>query len=336
MSANTNWQSPSYHIRQNLPVSMELATSIQYQGLRPIFAQNVEAKRKKLIPARLFMDKKGKVERYYWREIFKTYCEYVLNWLQQNSDQVKDIIEFQSRFRGIATELKKKAKKHWQALDKQSPKYDLKERTEAEFLSQVPVPLIRIEAKYRQIEKNDQKIGKWINQSGQLASVEEIGSEWYRSKGYNILACERKFISTWVGTFLSLPIQDPSDLRVRSTFRNSTKGWTSHNQNSLLISILLPEDFGSPEYYKRREVAIKAGIRRMRTAGNLRTLFDELLDDSESLRDYLWVNDDKTVEVARIALNILPKETVVTSVEWAIQDFWHRQPGWPDLICLQG
>lgn len=74
----------------------------------------------------------------------------------------------------------------------------------------------------------------------------------------------------------------------------------------------------------------------MRIVGNLQTLFDALLDEGESLRDYLWVNDDKTIEVARIALNILPKEIVVAGVEWAVQDFWHRQPGWPDLFVYKG
>ncbi len=29
---------------------------------------------------------------------------------------------------------------------------------------------------------------------------------------------------------------------------------------------------------------------------------------------------------------VLPKETVIASVEWAIQDFWKRQPGWSDLF----
>ncbi|MCX6356013.1 MAG: VRR-NUC domain-containing protein [Candidatus Aureabacteria bacterium] len=278
---------------------------------------------------------KGKVERFYWREIIKTYYGYVLDWLQQNSKQVKDIIEFEARFPDIASEFKKKAKKHWQVIDKQSPKYNLKEKTEAEFLSQVRVPTIKIQAEYRQIEKNGQKIGKWINQAGKLVPVEEIATEWYRFKGYMVLGCERRIISTWVGTYLAHSIQDPSDVQVRPTLRNSTKGWTSQNRNNRLISILLPEDFGSAEYYKRREAAIRAGIQRMRTTESLRALFDELLDDGELLRDYLWVNDDKSVEVARIALNILPKDIVIASVEWVIQDFWHRQPGWADLFVYK-
>lgn len=325
-----------------LPHQIKLASEYGTRKEYPVtgFAPNICAEcrdeKEEAHPRAAIYKQKGKVERYYWREIFKTYCEYVLNWLLQNSEQVKDIIEFQFKFPDIAKELKKKAKKHWQVIDKNSPKYDLKEQTEAEFLSQVRIPLIRIEAEYRQIEKSGQKIGKWINQTGELTSVEKIAIEWYRSKGYTVLDCERKLISTWVGTFLALPIQDHRDVRVRPTFRNSTKGWTSHKRNNRLISILLPEDFGSTEYYKRREAAIQAGIQRMRAAGNLQIFFDKLLNDGESLRDYLWVNDDVAVDLAQIALNALPKETVIASVEWAIQDFWNRQPGWPDLFVYKG
>jgi hypothetical protein len=319
-------QAAEYGTRKEYPVT----------GFAPNICAECRSEKEEAHPRAAIYGQKGKVERYYWREIFKTFCEYVLNWQQQNSKQVKDIIEFQSKFPDIATEFRKKAKKHWQTIDKQSPKYDLKEQTEAEFLARVRVPFVKIEAEYRQIEKTGQKIGKWINQSGELVPVEEIAAEWNRSKGYTVLACERKFISACVGTFLALPIQDPNDVRVRSTFRNSTKGWTSHNRNTRLISIPLPEDFGSAEYFNRREVAIQTGIQRMRADGNLQNLFDELVNDGESLRDYLWVNDDKAIEVARIALNILPKEIVVASTEWAIQDFWHRQPGWPDLFAYKG
>jgi Holliday junction resolvase-like predicted endonuclease len=325
-----------------LPHQIRLAVEYGTQKEYPVtgFASNIcaecRSEDEEAHPRAAIYGQKGKVARYYWREIFKTYCEYVLNWLQQNSGQVKDINEFKSKHPDIAREFKKKAKKYWQMIHDQSPKYDLKEQTEAEFLSQVRIPLIKIGADYRQIEKNGKLIGKWINQSGELTSVEEIAAEWYRSKGYTVLTCERKFISAWVGTFLALPIQDPSDVCVRPTFRNSTKGWTRHNRNTGLISIPLPEDFGSAEYYKRREVAIQASIQRMRATGNLQILFDELLDNSESLRDYLWVNDDEAVKVARIVLSVLPKKTVVDVVEWAIQDFWHRQPGWPDLFAYKG
>jgi len=102
------------------------------------------------------------------------------------------------------------------------------------------------------------------------------------------------------------------------------------------MAILLPEDFGSAEFYERRKNVIQRNISNIRNEENLSILFNDLLRASESLRDYLWVNDDDAVETAEIAINILPSEMVLSSLEWAIQDFWQRQPGWPDLFVYKG
>jgi hypothetical protein len=287
-------------------------------------------------PRAAIYGQKGKVERYYWREIYKTYCQYALEWLNRNSEKVKDILEFQERFPGIAKELQKKAKKFWQSVAKQNPKYHMKETTEAEFLSKNPIPEVQISAEYKQVERGNQKIGKWVAQDGSLSSVEQIATEFYISQGYSVTRCERVLISTLVATFLCTSLQDTSDPRVCIVFRKSTKGWTSKNRDTESIGILLPEDFGSAEFYKRRKNAIQANLSSIQNAGNLSNTFDNLLRTSESLRDYLWVNDDDAIETSKAALNILPKEIVISSLEWAIQDFWQRQPGWPDLFVYKG
>ena len=287
-------------------------------------------------PRAAIYGQKGKVERYYWREIYKTYCQYTLEWLNKNSETVKDILEFQEKYPNVAKDLEKKAKKYWQSLAKQKPKYNMKETTEAEFLSKKPIPVVQISAEYRQIEKGNQNIGKWVAQDGNLSSVEQIATEYYVSQGYSVLRCERLLISTWIATFFYASIQDTTDPRVRMVFRNSTKGWSSKNRVPGLVRILLPEDFGSTEFYERRKDAIVLAIDSMRKADNLLNVFAEHFETSESLRDYLWVNDNEAVETARTALSVLPKDIVISSVEWAIQDFWQRQPGWPDLFVYKG
>jgi len=283
-------------------------------------------------PRAAIYGQKGKVERYYWREIYKTYCQYILEWMNQNSEKTKDILEFQKRFPGVAKELKKKAKNRWKTVAKQNPKYNMKEPTDAEFLARTPIPEVHISVEYRQAEKGNQKIGKWVSRDGSLVPVEQIATELYASQGYSVLRCERLLISTWVATFLSPSIQDITDPRERTVFRNSTKGWTSRNRDTGLIAILLPEDFGSVEFFKRRKDAILSNLGYIRNADNLSIVFNGLLKSSESLRDYLWVNSDIAIETAKKALNILPKDIMIASLEWAIQNFWQRQHGWPDLF----
>lgn len=287
-------------------------------------------------PRAAIYGQKGKVERFYWREISNSYYGYVRNWLREADAQVRDILEFERRFPEEANRLKKKAKRYWQTVHRQSPKYDIKERTEAEFLDATSVQVREIEAEYTQVDRDGQKVGKWIDASGNLTGAEGIATQYYKSKGYRVLPCERTFVSVWVATFLADVIQDTDDPRVRVVYRQSTRGWTSRSGGTRLIAINLPEDFGSADYYIRRREALEEAIGGMRVARDLESLFDQLLKASESLRDYLWVNDDAAVARTRLALSVIPNEMVIASVQWAIQDFWHRQPGWPDLFLYKG
>ena len=168
-----------------------------------------------------------------------------------------------------------------------------------------------------------------------MCSAEKIVSEWYESEEYTVKACERRLISTWVGTFLAPIIQDPNDPGNRLVMRDSTRGWTPNNRNAPIIKFLLPEDFASKEYYERRYEAFTDWFKKLENSGNLTTIFEALLESSTLLRDYLWVNEDDAVELARSALHVIPPELVLVSVKWAIRDFWNRQPGWPDLFIYK-
>src|SRR5437016_1591479 len=70
-------------------------------------------------PRAAIYNQKGKVQRFYWREIFKTYCGYILEWLSANSEQVNDILDFQKRFPEVAKHLRKEARACWQRIHKQ-------------------------------------------------------------------------------------------------------------------------------------------------------------------------------------------------------------------------
>ncbi len=278
---------------------------------------------------------KGKVERYYWREIFKTYCNYILEWMIQNEVSVKDIIEFERRFPEIAREFGKTAKSHWQQVHKTSPKYDTREPSQAAFLSNVCVPTTEVEAPYVQIDKNGQKIGKWVGTRGEICSVEHLALEHYSVQGYEGRFCERKLISALVGTLLAPVIQDKRDPRLRVSLRNSTKGWRSDNRSTPMISFELPEDFGSAEYYVRRQDAFEHYIGSLGDGRNIINLYEALLDVSTGLRDYLWVNDDKAVALGRLALRVIPSDTVKQALKWTVAHFWERYSGWPDLFVFR-
>lgn len=327
-------------VLQFLPHQVRYGTEYGTQLRYPVsgFARNIcnacRGKKEEAHPRAAIYGQKGKVERFYWREIYKTYLKSVQSFLSVQEIVVKDIIEFERKFPRKAKLMRKEAKKVWQVHHRNAPKYNLKELTEAAFLSKVKIPHRYLDVKYVQIRKGKQKIGRWVGQKGDLVSPEDIAIEWYENKGFSAKKCERKLVSVLVGTFCFSVIQDPKDPRVRLGMRGSTKDWSPSNRATPLIQFLLPEDFGSQEYFERRSKAFNTLLERLRNA-DMKSLFEEWLTPSESLRDYLWVNDDKAVKLGRIALRIMPQYLVLKCIDWAIRYFWERQSGWADLFVFK-
>lgn len=281
-------------------------------------------------PRAAIWGQKGKVERFYWREIFTTYCEFLLAHYEQDFPY-NSVVDHDHQNHELARELRSKAKKHWQEEHKRRPKYELKERTEADFLSQVPVPVKELSVQYRKEKRGKQSVGRWLC-DGELLSVEQLAARHYSSEGYSVIRCERVLISAWVATFLGAAIQDPADPRGQAVMRGSTIGWRPDRRDTPIIHFRLPQDFGSAHYYARRQSIVDSWLDGMRAVTDLQVLFDALVPETEYLRDYLWVAEPAAVEAARHALGVLPREFVVAAVHWAIQHFWDRQPGWPDLL----
>lgn len=116
--------------------------------------------------------------------------------------------------------------------------------------------------------------------------------------------------------------------------RGSTVGWR-HGAQAPLIQFLLPEDFGTASFYERRRSEFDAHFAGLEQAADLGQVFEALLEGAGTLRDYLWVAEDDAEELARAALSTIPKDVILRMIRWVVADFWHRQPGWPDLLLLR-
>jgi hypothetical protein len=277
----------------------------------------------------------GKVDRFYWREIFKTKCQLTQQWLSENNERVSSIIEFRSRFPQIDEELRKEARKLWQRIHKSNPRYNVKETTEAEFLADVEIPARDFEGSYSQIERGGQLIGKWVGSTGDLIRVEDFVAERYHSDGYQVIHAEGVLVSCWVAAFLWHVIQDRADPRQQMSLRMSSRGWPANRADARQVSFLLPADFGSVDYYVRRRDAIDSAISAIESEHDLPARYTQNIGPSESLRDYLWVNEDRFTEAAGAALETLPSAVVVASLQWVLGDFNARRAGWPDLLVFR-
>lgn len=272
-----------------------------------------------------------KIERYYWREIFRTYCERVLSALGGDFLH-SDITAFEVAEPKLARRLKREARKFWQDVHRHNPRYDTRERTQAQFLGTLKVPNVCIAAEYVQIERGGNLVGRWLAQDGTPVSVEYLVQQRLRAGGEHPIECERKLIGVWVATFLGVAIQDAADPFSQVAMRNSTVGWTPRNRNTSLIRFRLPRDFGSAAYYERRASILDTWILGVRTCRDIVALYDRLLDETELIRDYLWVADSSAIELGRAALEVIDRKTVALMIDWAIRNFWERQPGWPDFL----
>jgi hypothetical protein len=279
-------------------------------------------------PRAAIYGQKGKVERYYWREIYKTYLEIVRSFLAEQEITVEDIIEFERKFPKTAKDMKKEARKIWQVHRKNEPMYDLQEPTEASFLKEVHVLQKYLDFKYVQILRKNQKIGKWVGKTGVLLSAENVVTEWYNGLGFSVKKCERKLITVLVGTFCNSVITDPSDPRRVWNFSKDRK-----NIVPAILNSLIPADFGSKEYFKRRSEGFYSLFENLEKA-DMRELFEKLLEPSRSFRRYLGAYDNETLELGRTALRVMPQPLVLKCIDWAIREFWHRQSGWADFFVF--
>lgn len=285
-------------------------------------------------PRAAIYNQKGKIQRYYWREITKTYYESVLAWAQPLGIAIENIMRIEAEYPEETKRLKMEARKYWQRRHKEAPKYDTSERTPAQFLAQFPVPEIQVEAEYVKEGRGDAVVGRWKISPTETGGAEDVAVGYYESGGYEVYRCERKLISTLVATFLWPVIQDLDDPRAQTVMRGSTVGWRPGVQTAP-IHFLLPQDFGSAAYFQRRHSEFEAGFARLEEADDLGEVFEASLGGAETLRDYFWVAEDDAEDLTRAALSSIPKEVILKMLKWAIGDFWDRRPGWPDLLLFR-
>ncbi|MCH7574255.1 MAG: VRR-NUC domain-containing protein [Candidatus Marinimicrobia bacterium] len=231
--------------------------------------------------------------------------------------------------------LRDEAKKYWQKKHKIQPKYDTKERTQAEFLAQIAVPVREHHAQYVQITRGGNRIGRWLDNSGQVVGAEDIAKEYYSNLGYQVLRFERQIISAWIGAFLGKVIEDQNDPLARPGMTGSSVNWKPNNPKAIQIWVNFPPDIGRAQYYKRREGDIISAMSAIAEANNLGELFDDSWGSNYNLIDYFKAANTEDILRARLTLDILPAALVIDILHWVIKDFWARRAGWPDLLVYK-
>jgi hypothetical protein len=134
------------------------------------------------------------------------------------------------------------------------------------------------------------------------------------------------------GVFTWPLIQDEQDAMLRRTSFGE-RAAAQQGESPRVIWTVLPTDFGTSGYYTRREAEIS---RHLQSLENLESVFDEWLEGSWKLRQYLWAHDTVGVEKARQLTAVLSDDELRSALNYLLMDYWKNHCGWPDLFIHEG
>lgn len=272
----------------------------------------------------------SKIKRYYWREIYFGTTVRLAAWAELNGVEWKSA-QWDAEHAAVRKRLEKEAIAEWSQRHDASPKYKWEEASDAEILKNYNVEVLEIYVKF-----SDRQAGRraQVLDGTEWVGVEPYVQRYYERQGYEVLTLESRPIHVLFGAFMWQLIQDAADDATRLVgFGVGTPGQISGKDMNYM---LMPHDFGSPGYARRRKQTIDEHLASIPTdTGGLERRFDEWLQPSLQLRQYLGANVDEDIRSARRLLGVFSPEVVVRVLRYLVTDYWRRYLGWPDLLVFR-
>lgn len=129
-------------------------------------------------------------------------------------------------------------------------------------------------------------------------------------------------------------VQDPADDQQRLSGFGGRDGIGA--DPSGIIWTHLPGDFGAPGHARRRADALDEHLAWLPDDdAGLLDAYDDFLEPSRALRQYLWAYTSDDERRAGTLLRVLGASTVKTILRALARHYWGRYLGWPDLLSWQ-
>jgi hypothetical protein len=269
----------------------------------------------------------SKIRRYYWREILLETTKRFGDWQETPEGQCATPEEAQAKRKSIEKEVVKEVKR----LHKQSPKYIYQDKSQSDIIDEYQVEVVELAG----IHSPKPEGGVGVFDGNDLYSPEEFVARHFQKSGYNTLFTESIPFHALFGIFMWILIQDPKDpdLQMRG-FGNRIA--FDEGREGEITRTLLPPDFGTSGYAKRREHAIDQHIDWLqKNKDGLLWTFDYWIEPSLELRQYLWAHRPQDVDRARQITSILPPDTILRILRYLVGNYWQRYCGWPDLLLYK-
>lgn len=282
-------------------------------------------------PAAAIPGRTSKIKRFYWRELFFRETEAVANWEAEHPDA--SIEEAKAAHENIRREVLDEIKQ----LHASTPLYDMSEPSPADVLARCEVPIDSFYPDYVPAPER----GAVVLLDGDVVSPETFVARHYEKLGWSTLELESRPLHALFGVMMWLLIQDGADPLNRMVSFGSRTAFEAGVSGDMIWT-LLPDDFGTAGFGRRRKEAIDEHFEfsfkpdGAADRGELLWLFDYWRFHSEQLRQYLWAHRDEDVDRARQLIEILPPETILTILRYLVEDYWGHYLGWPDLLIWRG
>ncbi len=299
--------------RKSVPVTLGFQEEIcpECRGNPPVAA-----------PKASMMGATSKIKRYYWRELYlETTKKFYDTHPELNPSYFSARHSFCDEFKAV----EEKVLEDLKILHSTSPKYNYSELSQANVISQTDTEVILVNAEH--IKEPGRKVG--IRDNGKIFNVEEFASNYFSNHGYHVLETESIPFHVLFGVFMWLVIQDCNDPLGRVVQFGNRTDFDLKSKNGGMVSTILPEDFGTPGYYRRRKPHISNHLEEL---NELDWLFDYWLEPSSGLRQYLWAHREEDILKAKEVMKIMGLSNLRKTLEYLSMDYWRNYCGWPDLL----
>lgn len=277
------------------------------------------------------------MHRYYWRELWRGTDLRFLTWCQAQNLPLGDGASSQT-FDGYRTQfaetyaaIQQEVLDELRILHDASPIYDTSEPSADAILSARNVPVRNIRACYVKPTVDRVLV---LPESGadldEAVGVEEFVAAQLRADGRQVMFCESRPFHALFGVMMWMWVQDMNDPQCRAAAFAGRDGVGADAHG--LIWTVLPSDFGSEDYGKRRAYPLTEHFELLQEDIDFLWTFDYWLEPSRGLRQYLWAYEADVMQRARELVRVLGPVRVKLILAYLAQNYWGRYLGWPDLV----
>ena len=316
----------------------EKGTSLRY--IVDGFLPNICGACKDVIENHSIMPLKTALESYYWKEITKTTDEYCLEYIKTNQIVIRDRGDFVRKFPEVYEKYYGIALIIWKQIHNRTPKYHFSYEVPTDQLTTISIPTMEIHLESKIRSHSGKSFTRWVVKNHEFEFIEDAMVHHYEQKGYSAWKNENNLITNLLDVFGQLAPHFRGSINL--TLTRKTSKWEERKTIDKQSLINQKVKSNTKEAYLQQEYEVKNLLRVLDYSPDLLSLYNSLrlkrnklimerLRNSSSCIESSF-DDSYLADLARNAIENIPKESLIQMIDWTIQNRRERVFGWPDLL----